>query len=471
MQQPHHHLVSYNYSSKQLNLLTICLTCAVFLLLPLVTFQQTCQSLYIDEKESTTNVACPISFINDGNGCQPFQTVYDKIMNTNCSKDSDCKFGYMKCVYNKCYSADRVEGDSCSQHEQCVTTKASVKKGGLYCKDSKCKPYKVKFTKKIGEKCGDVDNNEGLYYSCEFGASCVLGSCLKTPMVSKDENCTRVFNPFKEYRVCQASFYCGEDSICINSIRLEAKCNETSSCQTGYSCRKSKDSNDAICQRFADFGDYCREDSDCGNTNSGLVTCSNNKCKRLLAGLKGSTCQNNTECYSGYCNKDTKTCQDVTLDNGDTCYNSTSCNSLSGGCVCGGKASNGNNKGKCLPSCAGPLYDVISCLYNKGLYIGTPLASSLTPGLGYAQYVDEDSSIYRSCKRYYERYYTCQHRVWKNVGQSSTINSMNGFKISTESSFENIDVLLPRRSDANGQTTFSFKLLLVSLFAIIVILF
>ncbi|EFC35369.1 predicted protein, partial [Naegleria gruberi] len=119
-------------------------------------------------------------------------------------------------------------------------------------------------------------------------------------------------------------------------------------------------------------------------------------------------CKANDECYSGYCSAAGKCAERPSIPCSGSAYCQNS--NYNNYCACGGKSSS-NSPGKCVDSCLGAMIDVTTCLYNQGL-----LGSDFYGGLGFLQYVDEDSSLFTRCRYAFSRHYSCLRKSWIAAG-------------------------------------------------------
>ena len=350
--------------------------------------------------------------------------------NSTCSTKSDCYFAYMNCVNQKCVPMLRLPGDSCVDDNQCLfnivpaNRKTMVDMVRPKCINNKCQFYKV-VKRNDGEECF-VDDNINTVYDCKDGYVCykcceswkpVKSKCVPKVKAKKGESCS---NPSVDnsiiptFKICESGLYCKTmndgSQLCTETLTKGANCaNSESVCEEGTICRQNSPSDKTMtCQKSASYGESCVLNSDCTHSSSALVRCYNNKCTRWYGIEINGICKANDECYSGYCSTAGKCAERPSTPCSGSAYCQNS--NYNNYCACGGKSSS-NSPGKCVDNCLGAMIDVTTCLYNQGL-----LGSDFYGGLGFLQYVDEDSSLFTRCRYAFSRHYSCLRKSWIAAG-------------------------------------------------------
>ncbi|KAG2393005.1 hypothetical protein C9374_009582 [Naegleria lovaniensis] len=427
---------------------------------------------------------CPVGWINTGTKCEKFADQWKAKLGSGCTTSLDCKFLSLSCINNVCSPLHRMEGDTCSADSQCTPNVNA--KYGITCFEGRCRRITVAKTAKIGESCNVKNAADNTISDCAEGY-CALkdlfnipglaSKCVKTSVAKKGETCgfkiAGIPPQVTDYITCESGTTCSLTGTCVSMIQEGQACSQTDltqQCQTNTFCRRKVAGASTTCEYKAAIGQYCDSIVDCAFANSGMISCENNKCVRLASRPNGQACTSTDAhmCYSRYCDSTSGKC--APYAGKETCSTSALCTSGSSqGCACAGKETD-SNLGKCIASCEGQYYDLRACLYNLGLYT----FEFITPSqlIGYTQYSDETSTAFRSCRYYYDRFYSCLKQTWSDSGISTTDSSMPGVGMGGGLGDGN-SALLPERNGVESLNTGvfkSFSLIMVLMFALTVMI-
>ncbi|KAF0972128.1 hypothetical protein FDP41_009824 [Naegleria fowleri] len=426
---------------------------------------------------------CPVGYANNNGKCETFESVWNSKLGSSCNVTSDCKFTSMSCVKKKCIAMGRMIGDSCVDASQCVVNVLDMYDTAT-CYQSKCKLAIKKKKAGIGQACNTVSENDDAVVTCDDGVCPpkltpdMEQKCVKISTARKGETCgfNVTFSPTTSVTgivICETGTICSEKILngkCKTQVKRYQKCDPKSNDQMCYGnlvCRKrTADSIDHTCEYRSNIGEYCEEDKDCAFTNTQMVSCENSKCIRARYLANGQPCTNHTQCYSSFCDPSSKLCSGFASKRYICNTKANSCNSISSqGCACGGKELSTNSSGLCVASCTGAFNDLHACLYNLGLVYYFNILP-LPQYLGFTQFADEESSAFRLCRSYYNKFYSCMKKTWIDAGISANGGSIPGVTLDAGLD-DGQNVVMPFRNAApslwNGRGSFVVQIWIMTM--------
>ncbi|KAG2383395.1 hypothetical protein C9374_004066 [Naegleria lovaniensis] len=425
---------------------------------------------------------CPVGYVNNNGKCETFESVWKSKVGSSCNVTADCKFTSMTCVKKKCLVMGRMIGDPCVDASQCVVDVLDMYDTAT-CYKSKCQLAIKKKGAGIGQVCNTPTENEDFVTTCEDGVCPpkltfdMEQKCVKISTAKKGETCgfnvtTSPTTSITGIVICETGTICSEkiqNGKCKTQVKRNQKCDPKADDQLCYGnlvCRKKNaEATDHTCEYRSNIGEFCQEDKDCAFTNTQMVSCENSKCIRARYLPNGQSCTNHTQCYSSFCDPSSKICS-AFASKGYACNTrNTSCNSISSqGCACDGKEFIPNANGRCVASCTGAFNDLHACLYNLGLLYYINILP-IPQYLGFTQFADEESSAFRKCRSYYNKFYSCMKKTWTDAGISTSGGSIPGATLDAGLD-EGSSILMPFRNAApsfSGMTIWHWGMMSVLL--------